>query len=145
MRNKKKAAGLFGADNKPLDESRGPKVLYGMTLAAFRGDGGPGLIEQPQKLTKTEYHNLLTCMHEAKDFSQMVLKTMEVVQKQSDHFTLTTSMLLNHSAARIAYIQLEKFEDDGKGLIINPADEEFYTPRMKLAKGYEGWNDPVPE
>ena len=142
-RNKNKTAGLFGADNKPIDESRGPKTLYGMTIAYFRGDGGPGLIEQPHKLTKTEYHELDSAMSSGKNLEDILLLTSAISHKQGDHFTLTTRMLINHTCARIAYIQLEKFEDDGKGVIVTPADQEFYTPKMKLAKGYEGWNDPT--
>lgn len=145
FKDKKKEAGLFGANNKPIDETRGEKTLYGLTIAFFRGDGGPGLIEQPHQLSKTEYSDLWSAMHGAKNPDEMILKTMDVTRKQGDHFELTTSMLVNHRSARIAYIQLEKFHDDGKGVILTPADEDFYTPRMKLAKGYEGWNDPTPK
>jgi hypothetical protein len=140
--NKKKQAGLFGADGKPLDEKRGPKTLYGLIIAAFRGDGGPGLIEQPHKLSRKEYYDFLSILDQAKNFQDMILKATDT-RKQGDHFTLKTTMVLNQFSNRIAYLSFEEFHDDGKGVILTPADKEFYTPRMKLAKGFEGWNDPI--
>ncbi|HUW67248.1 MAG TPA: hypothetical protein VMW20_04280 [Candidatus Nanoarchaeia archaeon] len=144
--DKKKALGIFGVDGQPLDSNRGKQTLYGMTIAFFRGDGGPGIIEQPQKLSKGEYDDLHLALTKAKTFDDVLLKTLNKMHKQGsqDQFSLTTSMLVNHKSARIAYIQLEKFDDSGEGIIHTPASVEFFTPKMKIAKGFEGsWNDPL--
>lgn len=115
----------------------------------LRGDGMPGIIEQPQKITPHEYEELHKCMKNAKTAQEVLLRVMDSPYELSNdgkgHYRkIKTSSLFNSIGDRIVYIELVEMESRVKeGGIITPEDEDFYTPIMKLPPGYDNWNDPT--
>jgi len=126
----------------PSGASRPKKTLYQLMLAAYRGDGGPGIIEWNFPMEKEQYDIIIEQMKRAGSISNFLLKTIDMMEELTQvpgQATLTLSTVFNHTADRVAYLQAQKYYDSGTS-IVDPM-ESFGTPVLKVAKGYTDNNE----